>query len=224
MKYTMIILILFLIIKSTLAGTLTDDFSDGNMNEWTKEGVVKWRIDNGELIIESGSFGGFGIGEITWKDYTVSVSLKIVEHQPTIGWVQAAAIGLRGINLYNGYRFALGTLGMSPKQIQTYYVKTPRNFVQHFVSKPFKWELNKWYDLKSTVEGNLFKYYVNGELIFEYTDNTFPTGKVGIGVGNSKVAAHFKNFVVTGDDVPDLNLSVSPKGKLPNMWGKIKKL
>lgn len=174
----------FLLVASAWAGTLTDDFSDWNMDEWTQEGYGVWHIDNGELVLESGSLG-FAIGEPTWENYTVSVKLKIAEHRPTDGVVQGAGFLLRYVNQSNRYVFCLGTLSQSPKQVQTYYIKAPSTFVQHFVSKLFEWELNTWYDLKSIVEGNIFKHYVNGELILEYADNMFPTGRVGIGVGVS---------------------------------------
>jgi len=38
--------------------------------------------------------------------------------------------------------------------------------------KPFDWELDKWYDVRLTVEGDLFKLYVDNELVIEYIDNT----------------------------------------------------
>jgi len=63
---------------------------------------------------------------------------------------------------------------------------------------------------------------VNDELLLEYTDNRYPIGQVGIGV-TSAVTAHFDDFVITGDDVPNSHFPVSSKGKMPTMWGKIKK-
>ena len=226
MKYTMIGLTLFLMISSASAGTLTDDFSDRNMNEWTKDGRGnhrEWRLENGELIIESNfSLNGFSIGEVTWKDYTVGVSLKIVKHRPFQGLREGAALSFRATDVDNSYYFGLVTLGLNPKQAEIFYFnKEVGN--QSILSKLFAWEMDTWYDLKVTVKGNSLECYINEELIWALNHDLFTEGKVGIGVGNS-VTAHFDNFFVMGDDVPDLNLSVSPKGKLPTMWGKIKKL
>jgi hypothetical protein len=92
----------------------------------------------------------------------------------------------------------------------------------HFEFKPYEWELDTWYNLRVTAEGEHFKFYVDDELVLEYEDNVHPTGQVGVGVAYTKTTAHFDDFVVSGDDVPNLNYSVSSKGKLPTMWGKIK--
>lgn len=223
MKYTMIGLIPFLLITSTWAGTLTDDFSDRNMNEWTKGGMGNhqgWRLENGELILESNaSLNGFGIGEVTWKDYTVGVSLKIVKHHALQWSREAAVLATRGTDVSNSYYLGLGTLGLNPKQAEIFYFKDGGN--QSILSKPFAWEMDTWYDLKVTVKGNRLEFYINEELVLALTHDLFTAGKVGLGVGNS-VTAHFDNFFVIGDDIPDLNLSVSPKSKAVNTWGKIK--
>ncbi len=224
MKYTMIGLTLFLMISSASAGTLTDDFSDRNMNEWTKDGRGnhrEWRLENGELIIESNfSLNGFSIGEVTWKDYTVGVSLKIVKHRPFQGLREGAALSFRATDVDNSYYFGLVTLGLNPKQAEIFYFnKEVGN--QSILSKLFAWEMDTWYDLKVTVKGNRLEFYINEELVLALTHDLFTAGKVGLGVGNS-VTAHFDNFFVIGDDIPDLNLSVSPKSKAVNTWGKIK--
>ncbi len=55
-------------------------------------------------------------------------------------------------------------------------------------------------------------------------DNVHPTGRPGIGVSVTATLAHFDDFVLTGDEVPDLDLTfpVAPKGRIAAMWGKIK--
>jgi hypothetical protein len=224
MKYTMIGLILFLMITSTWAGTLIDDFNDGDMEEWIKEGEGIWRIKNGELVLKPvNSPFGFAIGETTWENYTVSVKVKIVEHQATPGWTEGAGLSLRYSPQWNAYYFTLATLGISPKRAQAVY--TQGNFMGlHFEFKPFEWELDTWYNLRVTAEGEQFKFYVDDELVLEYEDNVHPTGQVGVGLAYTKTTAHFDDFVVSGDDVPNLNYSVSPKDKVAGTWGKIKKL
>ena len=87
MKCSIIGLTLFLLAGSTWAGTFSDNFDDGNMDEWTLfrpfgQGSA-WKIENGEIILQAidGPIG-FDIGETTWKNYTVRAKTKIVKHQP----------------------------------------------------------------------------------------------------------------------------------------------
>ncbi|MBC8236396.1 DUF1080 domain-containing protein [bacterium] len=224
MKYTMIILTLFLMIKSTLAGTLTDDFNDGNMDEWTKVGKGNWKIKNGELIMSPlNSPFGFAIGEETWTDYTVSVRTKIVKHQLNLGWTEGTGLGLRYSPEWNIYFFGLATLGLGAKETLCFYMRGVW-IGFHFERKPFDWKLDTWYHLKVVAAGEQFQFYVDDELVLDYKDNVHPKGQISIGGGYAKTTAHFDDFAVSGDDVPNLNYSVSPKGKLPTMWGKIKKL
>ena len=91
-----------------------------------------------------------------------------------------------------------------------------------FVSDPFQWELGKWYDLKLTAEGDQFWFYVDNQLVIHYTDDTYPKGKVGLSASFNGTTVHFDDFSVTGDDVPDLDLSVSPEEKLATTWGQVK--
>jgi hypothetical protein len=64
---------------------------------------------------------------------------------------------------------------------------------------------------------------MNDELVIDYTDSTYPVGKVGIASMFSGTTAHFDDFSVTGDDVPDGFVApVEANGKLATSWGKIK--
>jgi len=222
MKHTMIGLILFLMITSTWAGTLFDDFNDGDMEEWIKVGEGIWKIKNGELVLKPvNSLFGFGIGKTTWENYTVSVKMKIVEHQTTPGWTEGAGLSLRYSPQWNAYSFTLATLGISPKRAQAVYIQG--NFMgRHFEFKPFEWELDTWYNLKVIAEGKQFQFYVDDELVLKYKDKVHPTGQVGFGTAYTRTTAHFDDFVVSGDDVPNLNYSVSQKDKFASTWGKIK--
>ena len=135
------------------------------------------------------------------------------------GAIEGVSIGVRSLSfpLY-GYVFGFGTI--DKKYIYCFRVDGSTTvFIAE--SKLFEWELDKWYDLKLITEGNKFKFYVNDELVIEYTDTVYPIGKVGIGASYSGTTAHFDDFSVTGDEVSTLT-SVSPKDKLATTWGKMK--
>ena len=165
MKYTIVGLAFFLLAIYSWAGTLTDDFNDGNMDEWIKDGNGEWNIENGELILKSNNTPfGFTIGETSWEDYTVSARSKIIEYQ-NAGWIESTALVLRWSSTYNCYGFCLGDwIG---KAFFAFYLQGNNFFGHHIVSIPFQWKLNTWYQLKVTAKGNTFKFYVDDELVLK---------------------------------------------------------
>ena len=228
MKGSIIGFALFLLVTSTWAGTFTDNFDDGNMDGWTIHRPLgqggTWKIENGELVLQviDGPIE-FTIGEPTWKDYTVSVKVKMTAHQPHQRWVEAAGILTRWSSGLNSYVFLLGTGGLfgNFKGLGAHYVKNS-DVPQHYESSPFDWKLNTWYELKVTAEGGQFKVYVDGKQVLSYVDATHPSGAIGIGAAYAGTTAHFDDFSVTGDDVPGTVAAVDPKAKLATTWAAVK--
>ena len=227
MKHTIVGLTLFLLITSAWAGTFMDDFEDGNMDEWSLSSAGAggtWKIENGELILEGSggaSYFGFGIEGPDWKDYTIKVKLKITKHVVT-AFAEQAGMVFRA-DEEASYGVLLGTLGgANIKRLHTYHCNLRLGGVpQHLQTVPFDWEVNTWYVLKAVIEGDNFKYYVNDDLIMEYMDATYPAGGVGL-VVTASTAAHFDDFCVTGEDIPDNFRPVFPKAKIATKWGAIK--
>jgi hypothetical protein len=157
------------------------------------------------------------IGETSWTDYTVSVRTKIVKDQPNTGWTESVGLALRCSSVWNGYAFGLA------EEDLVFALYMQNDFWQHHVvSMPFQWKLNTWYHLKVAAKGDTFKFYVDDELVMDYVDNVHPTGRAGIGVTFTDTVAHFDDFVLTGAEVPDLDLTVAPKGKIATTWGRLK--
>jgi hypothetical protein len=195
------------------------------MDEWDlTDASGNWEVKDGELVITPrGSRCGFRVGETTWENYTVRVKAKIVKHRST-GRIEGANVVVRKQDPRESprrtYAFGFGNRG-GGKIAYAFYARgdlTPRRFV----SDPFEWELGRWYDLKVTAEGEQFWFYVDNRLMIHYTDDTYPKGEVGIGASFSGTTVHFDDFSVTGDDVPDLDLDVSPGVKLATTWGQVK--
>jgi hypothetical protein len=230
MKSMVIGLALLLLATSVWAGTLRDDFDDGDMDEW-EIGSGKWEIKDGELVMTPQGFPvSFFAGKPTWGDYTVRVRAMIKKHQATAsGWIEGLFILVREQPLEdplaahgNVYLFGLATRGLSDKMAYGTYMQDDLT-LRHFVSEPFEWELGKWYDLKLTAEGNQFWFYVDNQLLIHYTDDTYPKGMLGIGASFNGTIVHYDDFSVTGDDVPDMDFGVSLEGKLATKWGKVKR-
>ena len=220
MKHAVIGVALLLLTTSVWAGTLRDNFDDGDMDEWDLSLAGDfWKVENGELVItpRGGLPVQFYIGETTWDDYTVRVKTKIVKHRST-GFIEGSNIVVRRQLPMHGYGFVFGERGGN-RGAMAFYSKGNIT-VWHFEFKPFQWKLNTWYDLKLTAKGDRFLLYVDDQLVIDYTDDVHSKGKVGIGAGVSGTTAHFDDFSVTSDDIS--GFSVSPKAKLAATWGQVK--
>ena len=128
------------------------------------------------------------------------------------------------------YYFCMGTWQQAGKQACAFYLPGAR-VVRNFRSKAFIWDIDTWYHLKLTVDGDEFQFYIDDELVLEYQDSTFDTGKVGFGGSFNSTIIHFDDVVITGDDVPDMDMnlfvedmdfSVEPKTKNTTTWAAIK--
>ena len=104
--------------------------------------------------------------------------------------------------------------------IETLTEGVPLNWIERKIVKRTT-SVNKWHDIKIEAKKDKFAFYIDGELITEYIDSTAPNGTVRF-FANWGIVAHLDYVVITGDDVPDVSLSVTPKAKLTTSWGKLK--
>lgn len=238
MKSALMGLTLFLLVASAWAGRLTDNFDDGNMDEWAIRSPTltgeespnnTWRIEDGELIIEAvDSPFFFLIGEDSWGDYTMGLRAKLVKHQPDACCGQMFQLKVRSSHEPTGYNFGLGTFALMPKEVAgvgAFYLQGDL-FISHLELSPFEWQLDTWYDLEVTANGNQFQFTVNGEPVLNYVDQTFSTGQAGFGASVFGITAIIDDFFVEGDEIPDSDLStaVDPKAKLATVWGRVKRI
>lgn len=231
MKWTVIILFTFLLAKSSWAGTLRDDFSDGNVDGWKQVHTAdrfpqlrpgEQHVENGELVIRAvNGASGIYVGDATWKDYEIQVDANITEHQFLDDEGVYFAARTRWPGVIGNYIFSLGVCG-NIKCVEGWYgiADDPNPHDVKFV--PWDWELNRWYRLKLVASGKRFRFYVDDVLAMEYVDDTHKVGGVGFGVQWRATTARFDNAVITGDDVPDKNLSVKMQGVLTTTWGRVR--
>ena len=130
-------------------------------------------------------------------------------------------LATRGESVISTYVFMLGTWLQGGQKAMAFY-KQGVVFPHNFWSRDFAWNINTWYHLKLTADGDRFRFYVDDELALEYQDSTYAAGKVGISGAYTETTIHFDDVVITGDDVPDINLSAERKGKSTATWGAIK--
>ena len=105
MKWAAIFLATVLISSSLWAGTLTDNFEDGNFDGWRPSRFVfpehaEWTVEQGELVFTSKNFcyegPALGIGDETWSDYEFSAqfSLKRTFSICSGGWMPALGLAI----------------------------------------------------------------------------------------------------------------------------------
>ncbi len=91
MKHTlMILLMLSLSITSAWAGTLTDNFDDGDFEGWQLaklfDKTVQWSVENGELVCvlknACGRSSVLWIGDDTWKNYVFEAQFQVEQIFP----------------------------------------------------------------------------------------------------------------------------------------------
>jgi 3-keto-disaccharide hydrolase len=226
-----VMLCMLLTAASAWAGTLVDDFSDGDFEGWTQSGAGNWRVENEELIFENRSSPSYlFMGEPDWEDYTISVNAKFVKHWATNCCLEAMFLVARGKSILTCYNFLMGTWQLADKKVAAFCSRGNWD-IHNLRSKEFSWDMDTWYHLKLTADGDEFQFYVDDELVLDYEDSTFDTGKVGFGGAFNSTTIHFDDVVITGDNVPgmdmnlfveDMDFSVEPTAKYTTTWAAIK--
>ncbi len=225
-----VMLCVLLTAASAWAGTLVDDFRDGDLKGWMQSGGGIWSVENEELIFESRNSASILLmGEPDWQDYTISVNAKFVNHQVRNCCGEFMGFAAHGQSTANTYWFMLGTLQLAGKQVYACYTQWVSWPLKKIKSEAFAWDMETWYHLKLTADGDEFQFYVDDELVLEYEDSTFAEGKIGLAAAFGSTTVHFDDVIITGDDVPDMDMSaedmdfsVGPKAKYTTTWAAIK--
>lgn len=81
-------------------------------------------------------------------------------------------------------------------------------------------EEKKWYTARVIANGNRYRMFIGDKQIYNFQRNSPDKGRAAVFARHCEV--HFDNVVITGADIPDQNLSVSPFAKLAITWATIK--
>ena len=240
-----IVAILFCLTFSVWAGTFLETFDgkdlDGWQELWVDKGPAVWEIVDDELHAESREayIHLLTTGDNTWEDYTMEFDVKPLKKHGIGGisiavrvdgtWLVSCDISdpviIRGDDPpVQEEEISCGATGLH---------LPPRALL--FTELHPLLKLNRWSHLKLSVEGDIFTFWLNGELVMEPTKllifkqidvfadfPDFQTGGVGFGLWN--YTAIFDNITVTGDSVPNSgDFAVTPQAKLATTWGQLKK-
>jgi hypothetical protein len=216
-----------------LAGTLIEDFDDGDMEGWerspqNKDSKVFWGIKDGAMVFDpKGIVWNLAICQLNfvgtskvsnvrdWTDYDFEADLK---HEMMANWPG----GIRArVNLETGGHYAIW-LYPGGSRINLY--KNPgwdiNTGLANLGQAAYKPAVNEFHTLKLSCQGDTIKVFYDGEEKISVNDKEHRKGTIALDVQDKVV--HFDNIKVTGPQIPNYNMPVEPTGKLATVWGKIK--
>ena len=206
------------------AGTWRDDFEDRITREWKiynlDRQVENWWINKGEAvgrIFKRGFISLWLTGKLDWENYSVSCRAKLVKERN-----DPARVGLslydRG-DEHSRYLFFINFFSSTVSITKAApNVWSTREF-------PFVSDIDTWYKLKATVNGNLLEFQVNDQVFTaEDTHQPLKPGQAGLVVGNAE--GRFDDVAITGANIrnggPGRPRSVDAQEALTTTWGRIK--
>ena len=235
MKYTMVVLTLWLLALKVWGGKITDDFEDGDFNGWRPAQFsgnerAEWVVKNGELIFTAQNFcrvgSALGIGDKTWTDYEFSVEFSFRKTFPVCsagGWLPAIGIGIHSNVVETGtlrleknqwvwtgvinHQTNLGNDGWDRKQCEVWLppVYAIAPNEGEFTTKP-----RRWYTLRliANIVGNLTVYRasIDEKVLCDFDIET-PL-KAGKRLNTGGVFLYVRNAEVHFDNVVILGESI----------------
>ena len=167
-----------------------------------------WDIDNGSIIQSSLSENiRLMFGETDWQDYELTLQAERIE-------------GAEGFLVLfradgdNFYWFNAGGWSNTQHAIEKGTAGHGRWSVLNGLQVPGSIETDRWYDVRIRCEGSHFRVWLDGNSVFDFTDDAAHlSGRIGIGTWVTKSA--FRNIVVKGipdgdtlfSGLPDLDIS-----------------
>lgn len=228
MKLALIGLGIFFLSFSALAGTFTETFDGGKLDNWQElvmfgiDAPGNWEIVDGELqaISNIEIIRLLTIGEETWQDYDIEFDVKpLKKHGPGNIVIAARIEGTFGV-----------VCGLNEDQtVECFAGNLHGDSFLIYDEKPHPLlKLRKWATFKLSVHGKLLTFWINGKQVLDpimleplHGFPEFPTGRVGLGLANYTV--RFDNLRITGPGIPNRDgLPVTPQTKLATTWGNLK--
>jgi hypothetical protein len=222
---------MLLVASPVWAGTFIDDFEDGNLDGWT-EGYpwgarASWSVENGELVGTLTSGGGgdmhfYLLDSSDWQDYDISVRVKITESFDKPNVCAGLLVRQMDIQSYLHFKIVLKDSGGVGREDvpKARFLWVEKGVWDLLHKEPLDFQFDAWYDLLLEASGSNFVFYVDGEKIFDVESTLFDKGEVGVALNGAE--AHYDNFVVTGDEIPDMSTPVESNGKLAASWASLK--
>jgi len=230
-----IIVVLSLTVVS-FAGTLVEDFDDGDTAGWERSPQnednddIFWGVVDGEMMFDpEGQAWDAAISQMNfvgtpqvsnvseWTDYEVEVDIRHATMANYPGGVRAR------VDLETGGHYVVWFYPATSK-ITLY--KNPGWDINvglvNLGEGAYKPTVDEFYTLKLSCEGDTITVFYDDEEIISAEDSDHAAGTIALCVQDQVV--YFDNVKVTGDEIPNANMSpVEPAGKLVTTWGTLKR-
>jgi hypothetical protein len=185
------VLVVFTGVGTASAATLgSDDFEDGNAAGWTTTGgtwIVNSLTDSSRVLRQS-SLAANALartGSLSWRDYTVTASVKPENFNGLPGWAGVVARASSTSNYY--------ALVLKPNDTVA-LTRTIGGTTQTLASKKFSVDVDTWYTLSLTVDGYQLTGQVGDTTLSAY-DGYLSGGPAGL--TTTWTVAAFDNVVIT---------------------------
>lgn len=220
----------------SFAGTLVEDFDDGDAEGWERSPQnednddVFWGVVDGEMMFDpQGQDWAVAISQMNfvgiprtpnveeWTDYEVEVDMKLTDMGDHPGGIRAR------VDLETGGHYVLwlypGAGNMKLYKNPGWDINTG---LIELGTAPLSAEVDEYRTLKLACEGDTITVFYDGDEMISVNDSEHKSGTIALCVQNK--AVYFDNVVVTGDEIPNVNMSpVEPTGKLTATWGMLRK-
>ena len=230
----LIFIVILIPVMMPLAGTLIEDFDDGDAEGWerspqNKDSKAFWGVKDGAMMFDPkglawnvaiSQMNFVGISKVSnvreWTDYDVEVDIKLTELQNYPG-------GVRGrVDLETGGHYVIW-LYPGSGEIKLY--KNPgwdiNTGLATVGSGNFAPKVDEYHKVKLSMKGDSIKVYYDGKVVIDGTDKEHKKGTIA--VGSQDRVVYFDNITVIGPEIPNWNMSsVEPTGKVTTVWGQIK--
>ena len=245
MKSVTIVVVLFFLPFSALAGTFLETFDDRDLEGWQElwgdKGPALWEVVDDELraVSREAYIHLLTTGDSTWEDYTLELDVKPLKKHG-IGGISIAVrveeTWLVRCSIFDPVIIVGDKPPIHEARMGCFAGSLHPGSLAQLVFEPHPLlRLNRWSHLKLSVEGNIFTFWINGEQVMEPTKlqifrqievfadfPDFRTGGVGFGLWN--YTALFDNITVTGDSIPNSGgFAVTPGRKIATTWGDLKR-
>ncbi len=228
--------IVSLLTTTSFAGTLIEDFDDGDAEGWERSPQNKdndqvfWGVVDGEMTFDpQGQDWAVAISQMNfvgtpqvpnvseWTDYEVEVEIKLTEFGNHPGGIRAR------VDLETGGHYVLwlypGNSNMKLYKNPGWDINTGLATLGEAAYSP---EIDEFHTIKLKCEGDTITVFYDDEEVISAKDGEHQTGTIALCVQNKVI--YFDNIKVTGNQIPNANMSpVEPTGKLATTWGTLKR-
>lgn len=158
-------------------------FDDEDLPAWTETDTpAVWSRDGDTIVATAASRRVRPLvdGDATWQDYEIKTTLTFVEGSSAYIQFRRSEHGYYQLACLPGaHFFVIARLDSTGR--------TKIDVVDHVIEK------GRAYDVRVAVRGHSITSYVDGKLVNQVTDGTYPTGGVGLMVWGKRTVARYGN-------------------------------